>query len=52
MKKLIVCIINYYNSKPDIIGKIEQIDGKEVVFYEGNIVSCCFDLTKVNKELN
>ena len=33
----VVIIDNLYNSKRDVVDKIEKITGKSVVFYEGDV---------------
>lgn len=33
----VVIIDNFYNSKPDVLTKIKEITGKEVIFYEGDV---------------
>lgn len=35
----VIIIDNLYNSKKEVISKIEEITGKSVKFYEGNVVS-------------
>jgi len=34
----VVVVDNFFNSKPDVLDKIKQITGKDVVFYE---IDCC-----------
>ena len=33
----VVCIDNFSNSKPDVLDKVKEITGKEVIFYEGDV---------------
>lgn len=33
----VVCIDNFYNSKPDVINKVKEITHKDFTFYEGDV---------------
>lgn len=33
----VVCIDNFYNSKPDVIDKVKKITNKDFAFYEGDV---------------
>lgn len=33
----VVCIDNFYNSKPDVIDKVKKITNKDFTFYEGDV---------------
>ena len=33
----VVCIDNFINSKPEVLNKIKEITGKDILFYEGDV---------------
>ncbi len=42
----VIVIDNLYNSKKEVIDKISEITRKDVIFYEGDVISCRQSLTK------
>ena len=48
----VVIIDNLYNSKRDVVDKIEKITGKSVVFYEGDVCDKTLLKNIINKIIN